>query len=96
MGFVAQTDSNTADTSSEILDNVVLKAPSGSSVVTPTTTIMEEAGISAEVVAVLGLPVGVDPTTFNPYSAGADPETALQLRRYRSSNDDSDGCFVGC
>ena len=83
VGFVAQTDSNTVDTSSgEILDNVVLKAPSGSSVVTPTTTIMEEAGISAEeVVAVLGLPVGVDPTTFNPYSAGADPETALAVEK---------------
>ena len=43
VGFVAQTDSSTIDTSSgEVLDNVVLKAPSGSSLVTPTTTIMEE------------------------------------------------------
>ena len=40
--FVAQTDANTVDTSSgEILDNVVLKAPAGSSVVTPATTIMK-------------------------------------------------------
>ena len=43
MGFVAQTDENTIDTSSgEVLDNVVLKAPSGSSVVTPTTTIIND------------------------------------------------------
>ena len=43
VSFVAQTDSTTLDTSSgEILDNVVLKAPSGSTVVTPATTIMKE------------------------------------------------------
>ena len=83
VGFVAQTDATTVDTSSgEVLDNVVLKAPSGSSVVTPTTTIMQEAGISKEeVVAVLGLPAGVDPTTFNPYSADADPEIALAVEK---------------
>ena len=41
LGFIAQTDENTVDTSSgEVLDNVVLKAPSGSSVVSPTTTIV--------------------------------------------------------
>ena len=46
---MAQIDETTIDTSSgEVLDDVVLKAPAGSTVVTPTTTIMEEAGISAE------------------------------------------------
>ncbi len=83
VSFVAQTDSTTLDTSSgEILDNVVLKAPSGSTVVTPATTIMKEAGITKEEVsAVLGLPAGVDPTSFNPYSADADPETALAVEK---------------
>ena len=83
VGFVAQTDETTVDTSSgEILDDVVLKAPAGSSVVTPTTTIMEEAGISAEeVVAVLGLPAGVDPTTFNPFAEDSDPEIALAVEK---------------
>ena len=83
VGFVAQTDETTIDTSSgEVLDDVVLKAPAGSSVVTPTTTIMEEAGISAdEVVAVLGLPAGVDPTSFNPFAADADPTMALAVEK---------------
>ena len=83
VGFVAQTDSTTVDKSSgEILDNVVLKAPSGSSVVTPATTIMQEAGITKdEVSKVLGLPAGVDPTSFNPYSADVDPETALAVEK---------------
>ena len=83
LGFVAQTDETTIDTSSgEVLDDVVLKAPAGSSVVTPTTTIMEEAGISAEeVVAVLGLPAGVDPTSFNPFAADSDPTLALAVEK---------------
>ena len=80
---VAKTDSTTIDKSSgEILDNVVLKAPSGSSVVTPATTIMKEAGITKEEVSkVLGLPDGVDPTSFNPYSAGVDAATALAVEK---------------
>ena len=83
LGFIAQTSETTIDTSSgEILDSVTLKAPAGSSVVTPATTIMEEAGITAEEVAtVLGLPSGVDPTSFNPYSADADAETALVVEK---------------
>ena len=80
---VAKTDSTTIDKSSgEILDNVVLKAPSGSSVVTPATTIMKEAGITKEEVSkVLGLPDGVDPTSFNPYGAGVDAATALAVEK---------------
>ena len=83
VGFVAQTDSTTVDKSSgEVLDNVVLKAPSGSSVVTPATTIMKEAGITKEEVSkVLGLPDGVDPTSFNPYSADVDAATALAVEK---------------
>ena len=83
LSFVAQTDSTTVDKSSgEVLDNVVLKAPSGASVVTPATTIMVEAGVTKEEVSkVLGLPDGVDPTSFNPYSADVDPDTALAVEK---------------
>lgn len=83
VGFVAKTDATTIDNSSgEILENITLKAPVGASVVTPATTIMEEAGISAEEVAsVLGLPEGIDPLTFNPYSPDADPEQALAVEK---------------
>ena len=99
VSFVAQTDSTTLDTSSgEILDNVVLKAPSGSTVVTPATTIMKEAGITKEEVsAVLGLPAGVDPTSFNPYSADADPAVALAVEKSLSAGHDDNhgGVFCG-
>ena len=43
---------------------------------------MEEAGITAEEVSkVLGLPDGVDPTSFNPYSEDADPVVALAVEK---------------
>ena len=65
--FTAVTDETTIDTSSgEVLSNVILKAPSGSSVVSPVTTIMQEAGLSSnEVGAILGLPEGVDANESN-------------------------------
>ena len=83
VGFVAQTDATTVDTSSgEVLADVVLKAPTGSSVITPTTTIMKEANITKEeVVSILGLPTNVDPTTFNPFAADADPDVALAVEK---------------
>ena len=60
----------------------MLKAPSGSGVVTPTTTIMEETGLDgASVNAILGLPADLDPTQFNPFSEDADPEMALAAER---------------
>ena len=82
-GFVAQTDETTLDTSSgEILNNVTLKAAAGSSVITPATTIMKESGLTKEQVSkVLGLPEGVDPTSYNPFAAGADPATALAVEK---------------
>jgi hypothetical protein len=47
-GFTVVTDDTTVDTSSgEVLSNVILKAPSGSAVVSPVTTIMQEAGLSS-------------------------------------------------
>ena len=82
-GFVAQTDETTLDTSSgEILNNVTLKAAACSSVITPATTIMKESGLTKEQVSkVLGLPEGVDPTSHNPFAAGADPATALAVEK---------------
>ena len=77
--IVALTDDSTVDTSSgAILSGVTLSAPKGAAVVTPTTTLMEEGGLTKEEVAeVLGLPDGVDPLTFNPFAAGVDAATAL-------------------
>ena len=82
-GFTVLTDNTTVDSSSgEVLANVVLKAPSGSAVVSPTTTVMEETGLSAvEVAAVLGLPEGVDPTQFNPFADNVDADTALAVEK---------------
>ena len=79
--IVAITDASTVDTSSgAILAGVTFSAPEGAGVVTPTTTLMEEGGLSADdVAAVLGLPDGVDPLTFNPYAAGVDPADALAV-----------------
>ena len=54
----------------------------GSGVVTPTTTIMEETGLDgASVNAILGLPADLDPTQFNPFSEDADPEMALAAEK---------------
>ena len=82
-GFTVVTDDTTVDTSSgEVLSNVILKAPSGSAVVSPVTTIMQEAGLSSnEVGAILGLPEGVDATQFNPFSSDSDTTTALAVEK---------------
>ena len=81
--IVAITDASTVDTSSgAVLAGVTLSAPEGAGVVTPTTTLMEEGGLSADdVAAVLGLPDGVDPLTFNPYAAGVDAADALAVEK---------------
>ena len=81
--IVALTDESTVDTSSgAILSGVTLSAPQGASVVTPTTTLMEEGGLTKEqVVEVLGLPDGVDPLTFNPFAADVDAATALAVEK---------------
>ena len=69
--IVAVTDETTFDTISQsFVPGITLKAPSNSSMVTPTTTLMEDGGLTAgEVMAVLGLPEDMDPFT---YSAHAD------------------------
>lgn len=81
--IVALTDETTVDTSSgAVLDGVTLKAPSGASVVTPTTTLMEEGDLTAAQVAeVLNLPDDVDPLTFNPFAAGVDAADALAVEK---------------
>ena len=69
--IVAITDENTIDTvSGAVVSGITLKAPSGSLMVTPTTTLMEDGNLTAsEVMMVLGLPEGLNPLT---YSAHAD------------------------
>ena len=69
--IVAITDENTIDTvSGAVVAGITLKAPSGSIMVTPTTTLMEDGNLTAsEVMMVLGLPEGLNPLT---YSAHAD------------------------
>ena len=81
--IVALTDETTVDTSSgSVLSGITLKAPSGASVVTPTTTLMEEGDLTAAQVAeVLSLPDGVDPLTFNPFAAGVNAADALAVEK---------------
>ena len=64
---------------------VTLKAPAGSTVVTPATTILEaQPDIEpAQLAVALGIPTtasdgsAIDLTSFNPYAADADPAAAL-------------------
>ena len=81
--IIAITDKGTVDTSSGVfLDGVKLKAPSGSSMLTPTTTLMEEGNLTAsEVVAVLGLPETINPLTFDAFASGVDPSEALAVEK---------------
>ena len=80
---IAVTDDQTVDASSgTVLSGITLKAPKGASVVTPTTTLMEEGGLTSEQVAsVLGLPDGVDPTNFNSYASNVDADHALAVEK---------------
>ena len=61
---------------------VVLKGSSAGTVVTPLTTILEAAKVSnpeftaADLALAMGLPVGVDIATYNPFAADADAATA--------------------
>ena len=77
--LIAMATDQTVDTSSgAALSGITLKAPSGATVITPTTTLMEEGDISAEeVAAVLGLPDGVDPLSFNPFNVDENDAAAV-------------------
>ena len=81
--IVALTDASTVDSSSgATLAGVMLTAPKGAAVVSPTSTLMEEGGLTAEEVAeVLNLPDGVDPLEFNPYADGVDAADALAVEK---------------
>lgn len=81
--IVALTDDTTIDTSSgQVLSGVTLKAPSNASMISPTTTLMQEADLTPDQVAeVLGLPEGVDPLSFNPYADGVNADNALAVAK---------------
>ena len=85
--FVSISDSQTIDTfTGESVTGVKLKAPAGSTVITPATTILAEIretnpSVSAtEVANALGLS-GVDLQNFNPFSAGVDANIALAAEK---------------
>ena len=80
---IAVTDESTIDASSgTVLSGITLKAPQGASVVTPTTTLMEEGNLTAaQVASVLGLPDGIDPLTFNPFADGVSASDALAVEK---------------
>ena len=71
------------DTSSgNVLDGIILKADKNSTMVSPTTTLMKESGLSSsDIITVLGLPSDFNPNTFNPYGAGADASLALSIEK---------------
>jgi hypothetical protein len=77
--LVAIADAQTVDTSSgATFAGITLKAPGGAGVISPTSTLMQEGNLTAtEVAAVLGLPDGVDPLTFNPFNVDETDATAV-------------------
>ena len=66
--LVAIADDQTVDSSSgATFAGITLKAPSGSGVISPTSTLMQEGNLTAaEVAEVLGLPDGIDPQVSTP------------------------------
>ena len=81
--IIAITDDSTVDTSSGVvLDGVILKAPEGSSMLTPATTLMKEGNLTAtQVVAVLGLPDTVNPMTFDAFAYDVNATEALAVEK---------------
>ena len=77
--LIVTTNDQTIDTTTgTVLSGMTFKAPAGTSVVSPLTTMMEESGLSvAEIKSVLGLPASVNPLTFNPYAPGVEAADAL-------------------
>lgn len=80
--IIVLTDETTIDASTgQPVPGIILKAPAGSTVVSPLTTLVVETGLTAgEIAAALGLE-GVDLLTYNPFAAGADPATALAVEQ---------------
>jgi hypothetical protein len=88
--IIAMSGPDTIDTSSgETLTGITLKAPAGSTVVTPATTILEaQPDIEpAQLAIALGIPTtaadgtAIDIMSFNPYAEGADPAAALAAEK---------------
>lgn len=81
--IIVITTANTLDTSTnQLLPGITLRAPAGSDVVSPLTTLVVDSGLSPEAVAnALGLPAGTDLLSFNPFAVGADPGLALEVER---------------
>jgi hypothetical protein len=88
--IIAMSGPETIDTSSgEPLTGITLKAPAGSTVVTPATTILEaQPDIEpAQLAIALGIPTTaadgspIDIMSFNPYAVGADPAAALAAEK---------------
>lgn len=81
--IVVRTSAQTIDASTgQAVPGIILKAPSGSSVISPLTTLVVETGLTpAQIATALGLPQGVNLLTFNPFAAGADPSTALAVEK---------------
>ena len=71
------------DTSSSTsLSNVTLSAPSGATVVSPTSTLINESTLSeAQVKEALGLTDVDNLLTFNPYADGVDASLALDVEK---------------
>ena len=80
--IVVQTDDSTIDTSSgEILSGVILKAPKGAQVVSPTSTMVVESNLTvSEIAEVLGLPSDFT-LDFNPFDANADKDKAAVVEK---------------
>jgi hypothetical protein len=71
-------------------NTLVLKAPAGSTIINPLTTILQEyvestgaslAEAQADVKAALGLPSGIDLTTYDPLEQGVTDATALAAQK---------------
>jgi len=81
--IVVVTDENTVDTSSgEVMSGLVLKAPQGSTVITPVTTLFADGDMTeAEVKASLGIAAEVDIKSFNPFKAESGSQVAVKLEK---------------
>jgi len=81
--IVVTTDENTIDGSTGLATpGITLTAPNGSSVISPLTTAVVATGLTpSQVAANLGLPVGVNLLTLNPFAPDADPASALAVEK---------------
>ena len=67
--------------SGALLSGVTITGPSGASVLSPASTLLEQSSLTeAEVAKALGLE-GISLTEFNPYAAGVDADNALAFEK---------------